>query len=149
MDAPAREDLWTLYTTGVDEYRFQVQLSTRRFQWYVTLDAALITVGTGLLRLSDDGQGEVLTALVFVVGAVLAAFTARANAIQVGYQHAARDRVRKAAEALGVEEFSVASTGGWRGQPPPWWMKVRAINYGLLIVLGGVNVAGVFYVLAR
>lgn len=40
MDTPARDDLWTLYTTGVEEYRFQVQLSsTQRFQWYVTLDA--------------------------------------------------------------------------------------------------------------
>lgn len=149
MVEPDREELWRLYATGVEEYRFQVQLNTQRFQWYVTLDVALITVGTGILRLSDSGRGEALTALVFVVGAVLAAFTARATATQVGYQHAARAQVRKVAGQLGVDDYSIASTGGWRGRPTPWWMKVRTVNYALLGVLGAVNVTGVVYVLAR
>ncbi|HVE45478.1 MAG TPA: hypothetical protein VNA57_01855 [Acidimicrobiales bacterium] len=152
MDVPAPqprlgdEALWKLYETGVEEYRFQVLLNNQRFQWYVAIDVALITVGTGLLRLSSSDRGERLTALVFVVGAVLAAFTARATATQVGCQHAARAQVKKVAQELGVEELSVRSTGGWRGKPTPWWMKVRAMNYALLAVLAGVNIAGVIYV---
>lgn len=149
MSAPPREDLWKLYTTGVEEYRFQVQLNSQRFQWYVTLDVALITVGTGLLQLSGSRRGEALTSLVFLVGMTLAAFTARAVAQGVTYQHAARAQVEKAAEALDVKDFSVASTGGWKGTPAPWWMKIRAVNYALLAILGTVNLAGFLYVLTR
>lgn len=149
MDAPPREDLWKLYISGVEEYRFQVLLNSQRFQWYVTLDVALITVGTGLLRLSGSGRGETLTALVFFVGAVLAAFTARAVAQGVTYQHSARTQVQKAAEALQVKEFSVATTGGWRDTPTARWMKIRTVNYALLLVLGLVNVTGLLYVVTR
>lgn len=149
MDAPSRDDLWRLYTVGVEEYRFQLQLNNQRFQWYVTLDVALITVGTGLLRLSSRGRGETLTSLIFLVGIILAAFTARATAQGVTYQHAARVRASRAAELLGVTEFSAASTGGWRGAPAPWWLKIRTVNYALLAFLGLVNLAGFVYVLTR
>lgn len=150
MQPPLGPDaLWKLYTTGVEEYRFQVLLNTQRFQWYVTLDVALITVGTGLLRLSTSGRGELLTGLVFFVGAVLAAFTARATATQVNYQRAARDQVKKVAKELGVDDMSVRTTGGWVGKPTSRWAKVRSMNYALLAVLGSVNLAGVGYVVFR
>lgn len=149
MDGPDRDDLWTLYKTGVEEYRFQVQLNNQRFQWYVGLDVVLVTIGTGLLRLSDRGDGRFLTSLIFLVGVVLAVFTGRAVAQQVTYQREAREQVMKVAAALHIEEFSIRSTGGWKETPAPWWMKVRSLNYSLLAVLAGVNLVGFVYVLAK
>lgn len=146
MTSVEHNDLWRLYELHVKDYQFQVQLNNQRFQWYTALDVALITVGTGLIRLSDKGNGRALTSLVFVVGAVLAVFTAIATARQVGYQHAARSQAVKVADQLGVRDLAIASTPGWRGGPNPWWTKVRTVNYALLLVLGVVNVAGVVYV---
>lgn len=144
-----RDDLWRLYDLHVKEYQFQVQMNNQRFQWYTALDVALITIGTGLIRLSDNNQGRVLTALVFLVGGALAAFTAIATARQVGYQHAARTQAFKVAEALGVRDLAISSTPGWRGGPNRWWTKVRTVNYSLLLVLGIVNCAGFVYAITR
>jgi hypothetical protein len=144
----AREDLWRLYETHVAEYRFQVQLNNQRYQWYTALDVALITIGTGLLRLSGKGDGEWLTSLVFAVGIALALFTMVATARQVGYQHAARAQAIKVAEELGAADLAVASTPGWRGGPNRWWTKVRTTNYALLVILAAVNLAGFIYVVA-
>jgi hypothetical protein len=144
---PPSEDLWHLYDVAVEEYRFQVNLNNQRFQWYVTLNAALIAAATGLLRLGDGNDGRPLTAAVFGVGFCLAIFTAIAWHRQRGYYQAARDQVRKLAAELGVAEWSVVTTAGFRGQPSPRWTKVWAMNYALLGVLAAVNAFGVFYAL--
>lgn len=139
---------------AVEEYRFQVQLNTQRFQWYTALDVALLTVGTGLLRLQGGGDGRLLTSLVFGVGAVLAAFTAFTVARQVDYQHRAREQAKKIAAELGLTEFAIGSTPGWGDEvegerPSRWPPKVRSVNYGLLAVLGAVHVVGAAYVILQ
>jgi hypothetical protein len=148
-DADRRGELMKLYELAVEEYRFQVHLNNQRFQWYVTVDMALLTVGAGLLRISGAGDGRPLTAAVFVVGAVLAAFTANTVARQVGYQHEARDRAKTLAGELGMTEFAVGSTPGWQGRSKIWPLKVRVVNYGLLVVLGAVHLFGLAYVVTR
>ncbi|MGH9040580.1 MAG: hypothetical protein ACRDZ3_10145 [Acidimicrobiia bacterium] len=148
-DADRRTELMKLYELAVEEYRFQVQLNNQRFQWYVTVDMALMTVGAGLLRVSTEGDGRPLMATVFIVGAVLAAFTANTVARQVGYQHEARDRAKAIVAELGMTEFAIGSTPGWVGKPTWWPLKVRLVNYGLLGVLGAVHVFGLLYVLTR
>lgn len=153
-DEDRREDLRRLYGIAIDEYRFQVQLNNQRFQWYTALDVALLTVGTGLLRISEGDDGTVLTALVFVVGALLAAFTAITVARQVDYQHQARATAKKIAAELGLTEYEIGSTPGWEveDQVPEakkhqWLPKVRYINYGLLAILGLIHLFGAYYVL--
>jgi hypothetical protein len=131
----------------VDDYRFQVQLNTQRFQWYTALDVALITVGTGLLRLSGPGDGRFLTSLVFITGLALALFAGIATQRQLGYQHAARAQAKKIADRLGISEMAISSTPGWRGSANPWWNKARTVNQGLLAVLGAVNAAAFGYLL--
>jgi len=130
----------------VDDYRFQVQLNNQRFQWYTALDVAVITIGTGLLRISDHGDGRFLTVLIFITGIALAAFAGIATRRQVGYQHAAREQATRIAKILGVSELAIASTPGWRGGENRWWTKARTVNYALLAVLGAVNAAGVAYI---
>lgn len=148
-DDDRREDLRALYTIAVEEYRFQVQLNNQRFQWNVALDVALLTIGTGLLRLGDEAAGgTLLTFLVFVVGAALAAATAMSHARQVDYQHRARSQATKIAAELGLSEYAVESTLGWVGKKRRWPPKARSVNYALLGLLGVVQVVGAIYTVA-
>lgn len=152
-DDERHEDLRKLYELAIDEYRFQLMLNNQRFQWFTTLDVALLTVGTGLFRLSEKNDGQVLTALVFAVGALLAAFTMFTVSRQVDYQHRARATAKKIAAELGLTEYEIGSTPGW-GKPaatdgPKWRPKVRQVNYGLLTVLSGVHLTGVWYTLTH
>lgn len=146
-----REELLSLYGIAVEEYRFQVKLNNQRFQWYTALDVALLTVGTGLLRLSGDGRA--FTSLVFAVGAVLAVFTMFTVARQVDYQHRARQTAKKIIAELGMTEYEIGSTEGWdtegdETERQSWWPpKVRWVNYGLLAVLAGVHAGGMLYVI--
>lgn len=148
-DDDRRQDLRDLYGIAIEEYRFQVQLNNQRFQWYTALDLALLTVGTGLLRVSSEADGRLLTALVFVVGALLAAFTGLTVARQVEYQHRAREVARKIAAELGLTELEIGSTPGWDDRPTPRRRlpKVRSVNYGLLGVLVVVHLVGAAYAL--
>lgn len=152
-DDERHEDLRTLYGLAIEEYRAQVQLNNQRFQWFTTLDVALLTIGTGLFRISGDNDAKPLIACVFVVGALLAAFTAITVARQVDYQHQARAVAKKIAAELGLTEYELGSTPGWersegskkRGWPP----KVRYVNYGLLGSLGIVHAGGFVYILTQ
>ena len=152
-DDDRHEDLRTLYGLAIEEYRFQIQLNNQRFQWFTTLDVALLTVGTGLFRLSDKNDGRPLIACVFVVGAVLAAFTAITVARQVEYQHQARAVAKKIAAELGLTEYELGSTPGWErtggSKKRAWPPKVRYVNYGLLGALGLIHTAGVVYTLVH
>jgi drug/metabolite transporter (DMT)-like permease len=144
------DDLLKLYPIAVEECRFQVQLNNQRFQWNVALDVALVTVGTGLLRLQGPGDGKLLTALLFCVGAVLAVTTGLTVSRQVEYQHRARDQALKIAAELGLSEYAVGSTLGWTPSTRRHWPpKARTLNYLLLLIIGVVNTVGAFYVLTR
>lgn len=152
-DDERREDLRRLYALAIEEYRFQLTLNNQRFQWFTTLDVAMLTVGTGLFRLSNKSDGHLLTALVFGVGSMIAVFTMFTYSRQVDYQHRARATARKIAAELGLTEFEIGSTPGW-GRPaasdgPNWRPKVRQVNYGLLAVMAVVHGVGVYYTLTH
>lgn len=152
-DDERREDLRRLYALAIEEYRFQLTLNNQRFQWFTTLDVAMLTVGTGLFRLSEKNDGHLLTALVFGVGALIAVFTMFTYSRQVDYQHRARATARKIAAELGLTEFEIGSTPGW-GRPAPtdgskWRPQVRQVNYGLLAVMAAVHCVGVYYTLTH
>jgi len=147
-DDDRREDLRRLYAIAVEEYRFQVQTNTQRFQWNVAIDVAVLTIATGLLRVTGPGAGRPLTGLLFGVGAVLALTTGLTVARQVDYQHRAREQATKIAAELGLSEYAVQSTPGWTTQHrKPWPPKVRTVNYLLLGFLGLVNLVGIAYVI--
>lgn len=134
----------------IEEYRFQVRLNTQRFQWYAGLDVALITIGTGLLRIPSPAEsGRLLIALVFLTGLALAAFTVATMSRSVNYQHRARQQAIVVADKLGMSDLAVSSTAGWQGAEVirnQRWPKVRTMNYGLLGILGLVNIIGIVYV---
>jgi hypothetical protein len=151
-DADRRDDLWRLYENAVAEYRFEVTLNNQRFQWYVGLNFAVVTVGAALLRIGKASEGRGIVVVAFAAGIVLAAFTAALARRQAIYYRRARDLVRKIAAELGVTEWSVQTTGGFsadeQGQETViHGPQVRTINYALLGALAALNVGGIVYVL--
>jgi len=143
-----RQDLWHLYDTAVEEYRFQVKLNTQRFQWYVGLNFALIAVAGGLLKVGEARDGDGVTIVTFAAGIVLAAFTWLVTSKQTLYYRSARDKVVKIAAELGVSEWSIETTGGFKrnGQEEDDLPKVRTINNTLLGLLALLHAAGIAYV---
>ena len=151
-DTDRRDDLWRLYENAVAEYRFEVTLNNQRFQWYVGLNFAVVTVGAALLRIGEASEGRGIVVVAFAAGIVLAAFTAALARRQSIYYRRARELVRKIAAEMGVTEWSVQTTGGFsadeRGREPEiHGPQVRTINYALLAALAALHAAGIVYVL--
>lgn len=146
-----RDDLWHLYDTAVDEYRFQVKLNNQRYQWYVSLNFALIAVAGGLLKVGAAADGDGVVIVTFAAGIVLAAFTWLVTSKQTLYYRAARDRVVKIAAELGVAEWSIETTSGFKrnGDAEDDLPKVRTVNNTLLGLLGLLHGAGIVYVFLR
>jgi len=46
------------YKVAVDEYRFEVKLGWDRAMYYMVFNTAIISVGTGLLKLEDPPLGS-------------------------------------------------------------------------------------------
>lgn len=145
-----RQDLWHLYDTAVQEYRFQVQLNTQRFQWYVGLNFALIAVAGGLLRIGERNDGTGVVVVTFAAGIVLALFTWLVTTKQTKYYRAARDKVVKIAAELGVSEWSIETTSGFKrdgdDEDADGLPKVRTVNTTLLCMLALLHASGIAYV---
>jgi hypothetical protein len=148
---PEREDLWQLYRLAVEEYRFQVNLNWQRSQYFLGLNAAIISVGAGLIHLGPQTareNGAPLTVAVFIVGLVLAVFSTFAVWRQHGYYETARDRMVHTGRLLNLGLLAVATTPGAVGASP-WRLKVQTVMYAVLTVLAGVDLFGAIYVATR
>lgn len=148
---PDREDLWQLYKFAVEEYRFQVNLNWQRAQYLLGLNAAVISVGAGLIQLGPDAaheNGAPLTVAVFLVGLVLAVFSTFAVWKQHGYYETARNRMLHVGRLLDLGPLAVATTPGAIGASP-WRLKVQTVMYAVLMVLAGVDLFGAIYVASR
>jgi len=72
-----RPELLDLYKIAIDEYRFEVTLNWQRAQYYLALNAAVLTVATGLLKLADD-EWWLFVAALFGVGVQTARVASKA-----------------------------------------------------------------------
>ena len=71
--APSSYDAQTLlelYKIAVEEYRFEVRLGWDRMKYFLVFNSAVVSLGTGLLKLKIDASRpiDVLVGLVFIVG---------------------------------------------------------------------------------
>lgn len=147
----SRDDLWQIYKIAVEEYRFQVNLNWQRSQYFLGLNAAIIGVGAGLIRLGQPaGQdnGAPLTVAVFLVGLALALSSAFTVGKQHVYYRTARDRMLAIGKRLNLDEMAVATTPGAAGASI-LRLKVQTVSYAVLGILGGVDLFGAIYVLSR
>ena len=148
---PARDDLWQLYKFAVEEYRFQVSLNWQRAQYLLGLNAAIISVGAGLIQLGPEAakeDGAPLTVAVFLVGLVLAVFSTFAVWKQHGYYRTTRNRMLHIGRLLDLGPLAVATTPGAMGASPRR-LKVQTVTCSVLVVLAGVDLFGAIYVASR
>lgn len=148
---PEPEDLWQLYKISVEEYRFQAGLNWQRSQYLLGLNAAVISVGAGLIQLGPEAakeDGAPLTVAVFLVGMVLAVFSTFAVWKQHAYYQTTRDRMLDIGRLLNLGPLAVATTPGARGASP-WRLKVQTVMYVVLTMLAGVDLFGAIYVASR
>lgn len=148
---PSREELWGLYRIAVEEYRFQVNLNWQRSQYFLGLNAAVISVGAGLVRLGPPKaieNGAPLTVAVFLVGLILAVFSIFAVWKQHGYYQTTRDRMLQVGRCLDLGPLAVASTPGAMGASR-WRLKVQTVSYAVLAVLACIDLFGAIYVGTR
>ena len=64
------QTLLELYKIAVEEYRFEVRLGWDRMKYFLVFNSAVVSLGTGLLKINTPGpiDVDVLVGLVFVVG---------------------------------------------------------------------------------
>jgi hypothetical protein len=148
---PSREELTDLYKIAVEEYRFQVTLNWDRAKYLLGFNTAVITVGTGLVKLGEP-DARLLVAGIFVVGLVSALLSAAAAYLQHGYYQTTRDHMTSLAARLKLDDAAVTTTPGARGARRTVLSrlgKVQNVLYTLLLVCSLVNVLGLGYVLSN
>lgn len=62
------EQLISLYTIAIEEYRFEVKLNWERTAFYLTLNTGLIAIATGLLKVQGSSPANLIVAGVFLIG---------------------------------------------------------------------------------
>ncbi len=87
------DQLLELYKVAVDEYRFEVKLGWDRAMYYMVFNTAIISVGTGLLKLEEPPVGRRLIAAIFLVG--LCSSLIGFWAIRKGHEYYRRTIVKK------------------------------------------------------
>lgn len=125
-----------------------MQLNWSRSQYLLAFNAAILTVGTGLLKL-DSPQGDLFTAGVFAVGTLTSVAAVFVTASQHGYYRTARNRAQRIEAMLGLGELALDTTGTMRGVRRPWIGKVTNVLYVLFCFLALLNLAGTVYAFAR
>lgn len=131
-----------LFKIAVDEYRFEVTLNWQRSQYLLALNAAIVSVGTGLLSAGSPTPGRAfLTTCVFAVGVFTALFALIATDTQRGYYQAARDHMKSVAKALEIEGWSTRTTPG-QGGSAPRLMKVTTAVSVLFVIIAVVDLVG-------
>jgi hypothetical protein len=138
-DGPlARPELLELYKIAIAEYRFQVELNSKREQYYLATNVAILTVGTGLLRLEGE-QGLFLTACVFLAGIGAALVSIMGMRTQKGYYRATADRMALLGTRLGLGELAMKATPRFSTQRR--WIRMTTSTTALL---GGIAVIDCF-----
>src|ERR1700730_16124846 len=66
-----RELLLIVYSTAIDEYRFNVQLGWDRTKFFLLLNSGLVAAGVGLLKVAEDSVLSSSFLVMFFLMAIL------------------------------------------------------------------------------
>jgi hypothetical protein len=89
-----RQELFNLYKIALDEYRFEVTLNNDRLFRFIVFDAAILSVGTGLLKTTSGvPASNIFVVLLFVAGALTSLSGIRA--IRKGHEYYRRAIYKK------------------------------------------------------
>ena len=121
-----------LYKVSVEEYRFQAQFNWSRTQYLLGFNAVILTAAAAVA--SRPGQSA---ALVFVLGAAASLLSMAVVRTQHDYYRAARDRMRRVEEALGIPEDRRIDTTATLGERP----RTVSVNQVVYLLLASMAVA--------
>lgn len=132
-----------LYRSAIDEYRFQVQFNWTRTQYLLIFNAAVLTAAVAL-----SAREDWLAALLYGLGAIAAVLSSIVHVTQHGYYQAARNRVKRVEDLVGVPDVARLDTTGNLGARRVR-VKVTLVVNVLLLAMVVADVVGVVVVLVR
>lgn len=66
-----RDELFDLYKIAIDEYRFEVDLNWQRTKYFCVLNAAIIAIATGLIKIGEpENNISIFISMIFFVGII-------------------------------------------------------------------------------
>lgn len=132
-----------LYRMAVDEYRWQASHNWSRTQYLLAFNAGILTAAVAVAT-----QGGRVGALIFGLGAVASILTAFAVRAQHDYYRAARARMTRMEDRLGISEDARVDTTATLGGRSRIF-SVNQVVYLLLVALLVANLVGFASVAAR
>lgn len=132
-----------IYKTAVDEYRFQAQFNWTRTQYSLVFNTAILAAASAVA--SRPGRSATL---VFALGAVSCVLSYFITRTQHDYYRAARDRMRRVEDAVGIpadQRIDSTATLGGRKRV----VSVTQLVTLLLAAVATADVVGVVIIAAR
>jgi hypothetical protein len=132
-----------IYKAAIDEYRFQVLHNWSRTQYFLGFNAVILAAAVGLAA-----RVNVLSVLVFALGAVASVMSYFAAHTQHRYYRAARDRMRRLEVAFGIPDdrrLNTTATMAGRRHPTASVTQVSYLLFGSIAVADLVGAALVLF----
>jgi hypothetical protein len=132
-----------IYKTAIEEYRFQAQFNWSRTQYMLVFNTAILAAASVVA--SRPGRSAALVFGLGVASCVLSYFIMRT---QHNYYRAARDRMKRIEEAIGVpldQRVDSTATLGARKRA----VSVTQLVYLLLAAVAVANIVGISIILDR
>ena len=144
-----------LYSLHVAEYRFQVELNWKRTQYFIALNAAILSVGVGLMP-SSGGESAWPAIGILLSGLAMALLSIAATMRQHEYYRNARDAAVELGRDLGLERHAVRTTRGMRPNRPTSYFaragnrlgRVTTVTYVILSIFAMVELVGIGYLVS-
>lgn len=136
---PSDETLREQYSRAIAEYRFQVELNWRRSEYFFVLNVGVLIAAATMF--ASDKVPSQLVAVLFAVGALLAALSFLANDVQHGYYTSARDLKQALEEKLELHEVALKTTPG-QGSGITRLGRVGTFLKIMLVALGLADLVG-------
>ncbi|MGA8723720.1 MAG: hypothetical protein WB565_01640 [Acidimicrobiales bacterium] len=134
-----------VYVAALEDYQFQVTLTSNRTQYCLTLSAGLISVAAALLGLKGSNDSGLVIA-VFSVGILISVFSILAMVIGRQYYGPVLDRIQCLEESLQLSANHRIKTTPEQGGAPRI-VKISHLLIGLFVGLGLIDVGGIIYIL--
>jgi hypothetical protein len=156
--------LLDLYKIAIDEYRFEVRLGWDRTMYYLVLNSAIVSVGTGLLKADSAAIAYAFVGAIFALGFFTSLIAY--SAIRKSHEYYRRTIVKKTLleDALGLTKalpdyptrhtFSIGTTLGqnehlrlphdtdrWVSRRPRRW-SITFFFRGLFVLLAIIDILG-------
>lgn len=142
-DRPSRDELLRIYLAALDDYQFQVKITSTRTQFCLTLNAAIVAVAATLARVPNR-EPDFCVVAVLVAGLCVTIFSVLAIDAGRAYYAPVIDRIKRLESELGVAKFGLRTTPEQGGPKPRF--KITPLLKGLFAAIGTIEIVGTVYI---